>query len=40
MKLPANIKFTEEHEWVVIEGDIATIGITILHNNNLAISYL
>ncbi|MGI6478549.1 MAG: glycine cleavage system protein GcvH [Salinivirgaceae bacterium] len=28
MKLPANIKFTEEHEWVVIEGDIATIGIT------------
>ena len=28
MKLPTNIKFTEEHEWVKIEGDIATIGIT------------
>ncbi|HOG20493.1 MAG TPA: glycine cleavage system protein GcvH [Salinivirgaceae bacterium] len=28
MNLPANLKFTEEHEWVKIEGDIATIGIT------------
>ena len=24
----AEIKYTEEHEWIVIEGDVARIGIT------------
>ncbi|MEZ5817342.1 MAG: glycine cleavage system protein GcvH [Hyphomicrobiaceae bacterium] len=24
----ATIKFTKEHEWISVEGDIATIGIT------------
>jgi len=24
----STVKFTEEHEWVLIEGDIATIGIS------------
>ena len=28
MNFPANLKYTEDHEWVLIEGDIATIGIT------------
>lgn len=28
MNLPADLKYTEDHEWVKIEGDIATIGIT------------
>ncbi len=28
MNFPANLKYTEDHEWVNIEGDIATIGIT------------
>lgn len=28
MNVPANIKFTKEHEWVNIEGDVATVGIT------------
>ncbi|MFM9945504.1 MAG: glycine cleavage system protein GcvH [Bacteroidia bacterium] len=28
MNFPANLKYTEDHEWVSIEGDIATIGIT------------
>lgn len=28
MKLPENLKYTEEHEWVHVEGDVATIGIT------------
>ena len=28
MNLPDNLKYTKDHEWVVIEGDIATIGIT------------
>ena len=25
---PTNLSYTKEHEWVLIEGDIATIGIT------------
>lgn len=28
MSIPANLKYTKDHEWVSIEGDIATIGIT------------
>ncbi len=28
MNLPENLKYTKDHEWVIIEGDIATIGIT------------
>ena len=28
MNLPENIKYTEEHEWAKLEGDILTIGIT------------
>ena len=25
---PSDIKFTQEHEWVKLEGDVATIGIS------------
>ncbi|HNY62910.1 MAG TPA: glycine cleavage system protein GcvH [Bacteroidales bacterium] len=28
MNMPSNLKFTEDHEWVVIEGDIAIVGVT------------
>ena len=28
MNVPANLKYTKEHEWVLINGDEATIGIT------------
>lgn len=28
MNIPENLKYTKEHEWVLIEGDKATIGIT------------
>lgn len=28
MNLPANLKYTKGHEWVSLEGDVATIGIT------------
>jgi glycine cleavage system H protein len=28
MNVPADLKYTASHEWVRIEGDIATIGIT------------
>lgn len=28
MNIPENLKFTKDHEWVLIEGDLLTIGIT------------
>lgn len=28
MSLPADLKYTKEHEWTRIEGNIATIGVT------------
>lgn len=28
MNIPENLKYTKDHEWVIIDGDIATIGIT------------
>ncbi len=28
MNLPENLKYTEEHEWVLQEGDTLTVGIT------------
>lgn len=28
MNFPANLRYTKDHEWVSLEGNIATIGIT------------
>jgi glycine cleavage system H protein len=28
MNVPANLKYTKDHEWVSVDGDIATVGIT------------
>jgi glycine cleavage system H protein len=28
MNFPANLRYTKDHEWILLEGDIATIGIT------------
>ncbi len=28
MAIPENLKYTKEHEWMLIEGETATIGIT------------
>ncbi len=28
MNIPAELRYTKDHEWVKIDGDIATIGIT------------
>jgi len=28
MSIPADLKYTKEHEWVRIEGDIATFGVS------------
>ena len=28
MNIPADIKYTKDHEWIRVEGNVATIGIT------------
>lgn len=28
MEYPANLRYTKDHEWIRLEGDIATVGIT------------
>lgn len=28
MSIPSNLKYTKDHEWISLEGDIATVGIT------------
>ena len=35
MSFPANLKYTKEHEWISIEGNIATIGITAFAQGEL-----
>jgi glycine cleavage system H protein len=31
----ANVKYTDEHEWIRVEGDTATVGITDYAQNQL-----
>lgn len=35
MIFPAELKYTKEHEWIKLEGDVATIGITDFAQNEL-----
>ena len=28
MNIPAELKYTKDHEWVRVEGDVVTVGIT------------
>lgn len=28
MNIPADLKYTKEHEWIKVDGDVATVGIT------------
>ncbi len=28
MNTPENLKYTKDHEWIAVEGNIATVGIT------------
>ncbi len=28
MNIPEELKYTKDHEWISIEGDVATVGIT------------
>ena len=33
--IPENLYYTEEHEWISVEGDVATIGITDFAQSSL-----
>ncbi len=35
MNIPQDLKYTQDHEWVRIEGDEATVGITDFAQNEL-----
>jgi glycine cleavage system H protein len=35
MNVPQNLKYTQDHEWIRIEGDTATVGITDYAQSNL-----
>lgn len=28
MNFPQNLKYTKDHEWISVDGDVATIGVT------------
>lgn len=28
MNIPSELKYTKDHEWIAIDGDVATVGIT------------
>ena len=41
MNIPSDLKYTKDHEWVKIEGEVATIGITDFAQSELgAIVYV
>lgn len=35
MSVPAELKYTKDHEWVKIEGNVATVGITAFAQGEL-----
>ena len=35
MNIPSDLLYTKDHEWVKIDGDIATVGITNFAQNEL-----
>ena len=35
MKTPVELKYTQEHEWIRLEGDIAYVGVTDYAQNEL-----
>jgi glycine cleavage system H protein len=35
MSYPTNLKYTREHEWILVDGSIGTIGITDYAQNSL-----
>ena len=40
MNIPENLKYTKDHEWVKIDGDMQQLVLQILLKVNLEILYL
>ena len=36
MNFPTNVKYTKEHEWIRLEGDVAYVGITDYRDSSAA----
>lgn len=36
MEFPQQLKYTQDHEWVLVDGDVATVGITDHAQNELS----
>ena len=37
MNIPKELKYTKDHEWVLVEGDLATVGITHFAQGELGV---
>ena len=37
MNFPQNLKYTNEHEWIRVDGELHTLVSPIMHRNNWAI---
>ena len=35
MNIPGDLKYTKDHEWVKVDGDVATVGVTDFAQNEL-----
>lgn len=35
MSIPENLRYTEEHEWLLIDGEISTVGVTDFAQDSL-----
>ena len=35
MNVPTNLKYTKDHEWLRVEGDVAVIGLTVFAQQEL-----
>lgn len=35
MSIPENLSYTEEHEWLSLDGDVATVGVTDFAQDSL-----
>ena len=39
MNFPADLKYTKDHEWIRVDGDVAYVGITDYAQGELCLLY-
>jgi glycine cleavage system H protein len=37
MDIPKNLKYTNDHEWISIDGEVATVGVTDFAQGELGV---